>query len=115
MGVEDPAVEGGERRRPDDSHVAGQNDDVDRGGRERFGDDLVIPTRDQGGLDPLLRGPVDGRAGPIREDEGNGRTQVAARRGRAQRPQIAPRSRDADGDPAAAAQLTISRPSGQRW
>ena len=69
VGVEDPATERVEHRRPDDPQVAGEDDGVGRGGGEGLRDGVVGAARDHGRVDPLLRGPVDRRAGPVGEDQ----------------------------------------------
>ena len=82
MRVEDPAVEGGEDGRADDPHVAGQHDRVDGGRDKGLGQRRVVATRNEGGLDPLLRRPVERRAGAIGEDEGDLAAELAAASGR---------------------------------
>ncbi len=65
------------------------------------GERRVVAARDERGLDPLLRGPVEGRAGPVGEDEDDLAAELAARRGGVERPQVGAGTRDADRDPAA--------------
>ena len=86
MRVEDPPGERGEDRRPDDPHVAGEDDRVDPDGGQRLGQRRVVAARDERGLDPLLRRPVERRARPVGEDEDDRRRR--ARRDR--RPRRAP-------------------------
>ena len=91
VGVEDPARERREHGRPDDPHVAGQDDDVGpRTGQERRRARRVVAARDERGLDPLLRRPVERRARPIGEHEDDLAAELAARGGRRQRPQVDP-------------------------
>ena len=95
MGVEDPAGERAEHRRPDDPHVAGEDDDVrPRRPRGRRASGVVgAAAGHERGVDPLLRRPVERRAGPIGEDEHDLAAELAARRRREERPQVATRRR----------------------
>ena len=100
VGVEDPPGVSGEDRRPDDPHVAREDDDIRRGSGQGLGHGIVGAARDDGGVDPLLRRPVDRRARPVRDDEHDVSAELAARRGRVERPQVAAGARDRDRDPA---------------
>ena len=62
MDVEDPSAERRQHPRPDDPHVARQNDDVDTDGGQRRLERGVVATRDEGGLEPGLGRPVERRA-----------------------------------------------------
>ena len=107
--VEDPAAERGQDGRPDDPHVAGEDDDVDPDRGERRRERRVVAAGDERGLDPLLRRPVERRAVAIGEDEHDLAAELApARRGR-QRPQVRARPRDADRDAAGAVHARPSR------
>ena len=101
MRVEDPSAERREDRRPDDPHVARQDDRVDTDRGQRLGERRIVAARDERGLDPLLGRPVERGAGTIGEHEDDDSAELAAIGGRRERPQVRPRARDADGDPAA--------------
>ena len=107
--VDDPAVERGQDGRPDDPHVAGEDDRVDphrgEGRRER----LVVAAGDERGLDPLLRRPRQRRAVSIGEDEADLATQLAPARRSRERPQVGARTRDADRHAAGAVHAWLSR------
>ena len=100
-----------EHRRTDDAHVAGEDDDIDRCGRERlregrvgvgpFGRIRAPRPGSEGGVDPLLRRPVERRAVAVREDEHDLAAELAAAGRRGEGPQVAPGAGDADRDPAA--------------
>ena len=64
VGVQDPAVERAEHRRPDDAHVAGEGNDVRAHGLERRRQRRVVTTGDEGRLDPLLCRPVERPGAP---------------------------------------------------
>ena len=85
--VEDPAGERGEHPRSDEPQVAGEDEHVglDRGQRVR--EHLVVAARDEDRLDPLLRRPVERRAGAVGEHE----------RDRRRPARLGPRSRRAPG------------------
>ena len=99
-----------EHRRPDDPQVAGEDDGVGRGAGEGLRDGVVGAARDHGRVDPLLRGPVDRRAGPVGEDEHDLPAELAARRRRVERPQVRAAARDPDRDPASSRVTTGSPP-----
>ncbi len=112
MGVDDPTGERGEDRRSDETEVAGEDDDIGLDRAERRGEGLIVivpgPSarrvreRHEGCLDPLLGGPVEGRARPIGEDEHEIGLERAALDRPGERLEIAPGAADADRDPAAA-------------
>jgi len=113
VGVQDASAERSQGPRPDEAHVAGEDDDR----RVRCAKGLCEDTisigalscvggrqaRQQGRVDPLLRRPIEGRAGPIGEDEADLAAELTAFRGRRQGAQVAARAGDADGDPGAQA------------
>lgn len=96
--------------RPDESHVAGEGDDVNRGGTQR-GRERIVGRRplarirgrraepgQQRGVDPLLRRPRETRAVSICEDKRDVAAQLAAPRSRDEGSQVAARPGDADRD-----------------
>ena len=91
MGVQDPAGERVEDRRPDDPHVAGQDHDIRPGALEDVVEDLVGAVRHEGDVDPLLRRPLEGRTGPIGHDEHDLATDLAPHRRRVERPEVGAR------------------------
>ena len=73
MGVEDPVRVRRQDPRADDPHVAGQDDDIGPGGSQRIGQGGIVAARHERRVDPLLRGPVEGRAGAVGERPGRSR------------------------------------------
>ena len=79
MQIEDPAYKRVERRRPDNSHVPGQDHELRRDGRERLGQNPILVRarrgitfrcrRNEQRLDPLLDRPIERGTGPIGEDQ----------------------------------------------
>ena len=70
------------------------------------------PPRDERRVDPLLGGPVERRAGPVGEHQDDLAAELAAGRGRGQRPQV--RARPRTRRPRSARPLTRSRDRLQR-
>ena len=102
MGVDDPSRESGQHRGADDPHVTGKHDDVGGDGASSVAASAASsPPGHERGLDPLLRRPLERRAGAIGEDEDDLAAELAAIGGCRQRPQVRAGTRDADGDPAA--------------
>ncbi len=101
VGVEDPPAEGLEHRRPDDPHVAGEDDDIGPSALEGVPQSIVGSARDERRVDPLLCRPVQRPARPIGHHEDDLPAELAATRGRMERPEIGAGARHRDGDPAA--------------
>ena len=99
MDVEDPAAERRQHPRPDDAHVARQDDDLGADRGQRLLERGIVATRDQGGLEPALGRPIERRTRPVGEDEYDPAAEPAAFGGRRQRPQVRARPGDADRDP----------------
>ncbi len=101
-----------QRGRANDAHVAGQHDEVGTGGRQGRRKGRVLRAagrrvgrsggRDQGGVDPPFRGPLEGRAGAVGEDEPDRAAELAPLSGRHQRPEVRAGTRHPDGDPRSA-------------
>ncbi len=115
MDVEDPPAERRQHPRPDDAHVARQDDDLgpDRG--QRLLERGVVATRHQGGLEAALGRPVERRTWPVGEDEFDLAAEATAFGGRRQRPQVRARPRHADRDPTRLTHVAASGSSRQRW
>ena len=99
MRVEDPATEGRQHGRADDPHVSSQDDGVGAGGLQRLGDRRIIPTRDEGRLDPLLCGPIQGGAATVGEDQYDPAAKLASPGRSGERPKVRAGSRYTDRDP----------------
>ena len=113
MGVEDPSAERGEDRRADDPHVARRGRPRRRRRAARVAARVASsPPGIERGLDPLLRRPVERRAGAVGEDERRSSPPSSPRRGRGERPQVRPGARDADRDPAGRRDAHANRSSG---
>jgi hypothetical protein len=110
VGVQDPSAERPEDARSDQPHVTGQHDHVRPRTPKDLGQRLVAAILDQRRIDPLLPGPVEGRAGTVREHQDDVATQLAALRRGMQRPQVRARARHADRDPPGHA-IDSNRPS----
>ena len=93
MGVQD--------ERTDEPHVAGEHDRVGSDVGEEGGQRGVITVGHDGRADPLRRGPVDRRAGSVRDHEDDLGAELAALRGGMERPQVRARPRHRNDDPAA--------------
>src|SRR3990172_13192179 len=113
MRVEDSSADGGDRPRPDDSHVPREGDQVDPGRGEGLRDRLVRAPGHEGRLDPLLFRPIERRAGPVGEDKRETRAKLDPDRGGRERPEVAPRARDPDRQkrPRRGAHAPASRPT----
>ncbi len=99
VGVEDPSRIGRQDGGPDDPHVAGQDDDVRRRGREHLAQRGVVAAGHEGRVDPLLGCPVERRTGPVGHHDDDRPAEVAALGGRMDGAQVRARARDRDGDP----------------
>ena len=109
MDVEDPTGEGVEDDGADEAHEAGQHDRVDLHRPKRLGQVPVghgtrveapgAEVLDEGRVDPRLGRPVERRARPVGEDEGDLGVQGAPLDARVERPQVAAAPGDADRDP----------------
>ncbi len=99
MDVEDPPLEAPEDRGSDEAQVAGEDQRVGRDRGERVGEDRVVATRHERGLDPLLARPVERGTRAIGEHQRHLAAERATRRGTNERPQVRPGSRHPDGDP----------------
>ena len=109
MDVQDPSWERGERDRPDDPHVSGQDHQVggDRGQHDGesgvlLGTSGVVLARGGGhecGLDPLLGRPVESRTRAVREDEDDRPTELTALGRRREGTEVRASSGHADRDP----------------
>ncbi len=78
MRVEDPAGECCQHGGSDDAHVPGEDDDIGLDRDESGGQGPVVAARDQRRLEPLLDRPIEGRARPVGEDEGDRAAQLVA-------------------------------------
>ena len=106
----------GQDRRADDAHVARQHDDVRAGAGQDLGQRVVIATRDERRVDPLLRRPVERRARPVGEDEHDVAAELAADGRRLERPQVGTGAGDADRDarPVRSAARPVGHPTVSR-
>ena len=101
MRVEDPPPEAFEDPRPDDPHVAGEDDHVRLDGVQRRRQRRVVAARDERGLDPLLGRPIKRRTGTIGEHEDDRPAELAATRRGHERAQVRAAARHTDRDPTA--------------
>jgi hypothetical protein len=111
VSVEDPAAEGVEHLRADETQVAREDHDVWARRLEDVPQDVVGPVGDQGDVDPLLRRPGEGGAGAVGDDEGDLAAQLAACGRCMQRPEVGAGAGDRDRDPAGGERLQRTGPS----
>ena len=100
MRVEDVPVEGGECRRADQPHVAGQRQYVDRRLAQGVAHRAIVAAGDEGRLEPALSGPRECRALAISDHEGDVAAELTALGRGGEREEIAAGPADGDGDPA---------------
>ena len=98
--VEDVPVEGGECRRADQPHVAGQRQYVDRRLAQGVAHRAIVAAGDEGRLEPALSGPRECRALAISDHEGDVAAELTALGRGGEREEIAAGPADGDGDPA---------------
>jgi hypothetical protein len=97
--VDDPAAEGLEHARADQSHVAGQHDDIGCRAGQRVGQGRIVAVGDESRVDPLLRRPREARACAIGEDEHHCPPEQSALGCPNERAEVRPGARHADRDP----------------
>ena len=107
--IQDPAREGRQHSRADEPHEAGKDDGVGAHRRERRGEGPIglgsfhrLARREPGkerGLEAGFGRPVEGRARPVGEDDGDRRGERPSRDARLEGTEVRPAARDSDRDP----------------